>query len=163
MTSADYSIPNSITILAGQKSGSVTLAITDDTDDERYRELLVVEIDDAMNFPTGYTKGDRSKYEVVMLDNDKTPASLLSPSATALTEARGSGTHTATFQLRIDRRPKAARRNGTVYRRGNQEGNAKLVLGYAGTATRGTDYNSPNEVNIPKSGGALPSGCSEER
>ena len=72
-TSADHSEPDSITIKSGQKSGSVTLTITDDTDDERYRELLVVEIDDAMNLPGGYTKGDRSKYEVVMLDNDKTP------------------------------------------------------------------------------------------
>ena len=73
-TSADYSIEKVITIESGKKSGAVTLTITEDTDDERYRELLVVEIDDMTNFPTGYTKGDRSKYEVVMLDNDKTPA-----------------------------------------------------------------------------------------
>ena len=57
VTSADYSIPESITIKAGQNSGSVTLTINDDTDDERYRELLVVKIDDMTNFPTGYTKG----------------------------------------------------------------------------------------------------------
>ena len=161
-TSADYSIPPSITINAGKKSGEVMLTIKDDTDDERYRELLVVEIDDAMNFPGGYTKGDRSKYEVIMLDNDKTPVNLLSLNRTALTEARGSGTHTATFQLRIDRRPKAAAKGMSLFTDAEtEEGNAKLSLGYAGTATRNTDYNSPNEVNIPSSG-ALPSSCREE-
>ncbi len=56
-TPADHSDPGPITIKAGEKTGSVTLTITDDDVDERYRELLVVEIDDAMNFPTGYTKG----------------------------------------------------------------------------------------------------------
>ena len=158
----DYSIPEFITILANQKSGNVTLKITDDAVDERYRELLVVEINDANNFPSGYTKGDRSKYEVVMLDNDKTPVSLQSLNRTALTEARGSGTHTATFQLRIDRRPKAAATGMAPFTDAEtEEGNAKLSLEYAGTATRNTDYNSPNEVNIPSSG-ALPSNCKEE-
>ena len=56
-TSADHSDPGPITIKAGEKTGSVTLTITDDDVDERYRELLVVEIDDSTNFPTGYTKG----------------------------------------------------------------------------------------------------------
>ena len=161
-TSADYDIPQFITILANQKSGSVTLAIRDDADDERYRELLVVEIDDATNFPTGYEKGDRSKYEVIMLDNDQTPVSLQDLKPTALTEARGSGTHTATLQLRIDRRPKAAATGMAPFTDAEtEEGSAKLSLGYAGTATRNTDYNSPNEVNIPSSG-ALPSNCKEE-
>ena len=161
VTSADYSIPEFITILAGQKSGSVTLAITDDTDDERYRELLVVEIDDDTNFPDGYTKGDRSKYEVVMLDNDKTPVSLLSLSKDKLTEAQGD--RTATFQLRIDRRPKADPSGTPPFTgkdAGTDEGNARLVLGYTGTATRGTDYNNPPlSFNITKSGATLPDGC----
>ena len=89
VTSADYSIDELITIKSGEKTGAVTLRITDDMEDERYRELLVVEIDDDMGLPGGYTKGDRGKYEVIMLDNDKTEATLLMPSATALTEARG--------------------------------------------------------------------------
>ena len=160
-TSTDYSIPESITIKGNDKSGSVTLKIEDDSEDERYRELLVVEIDDATNFPTGYTKGDRRKYEVIMLDNDHTPVNLQSLNRTALTEARGSGTHTATFKLRINRRPKAAAQMPLFDGAETEEGNAKLSLGYAGTATRNTDYKSPNEVNIPSSG-ALPSGCREE-
>ena len=159
VTSADYDIPGSITIKAGETTGSVTLQITDDMEDERYRELLVVEIDDApaANFPAGYTKGDRSKYEVIMLDNDHTPVHLQSLNRTALTEAKG--TRTATFQLRIDRRPKAAAQGAPFTGAATDEGDAKLVLGYAGTAKRGTDYNSPLEVNIPSSG-ALPNGCS---
>ena len=160
-TSNDHNSPGPITIKAGETTGSVTLTIKDDTEDERYRELLVVEIDDAMNFPADYTKGDRSKYEVIMLDNDATPVNLTGPALTALTEARGRGTHTATFQLRIDRRPKAAAPMPLFTDAETEEGNAKLSLGYAGTATRNTDYNSPNEVNIPSSG-ALPSGCREE-
>ena len=161
-TSDDYDIPEFITILANQKSGSVTLKITDDAVDERYRELLVVEINDTNNFPTGYTKGDRSKYEVVMLDNDKTPASLQSLNRTALTEATGA--RTATFQLRIDRRPRADPTDSPPFTgkdAGTDEGNAQLVLGYTGTATRGADYNNtPLSFNISKSGTTLPNGCS---
>ena len=165
-TSADHSEPGPITIKAGAKSGSVTLAITDDTDDERYRELLVVEIDDEMNFPTSYTKGDRSKYEVVMLDNDRTPVRLLSLSKDKLTEAQGN--QTATFQLRVDRRPKTDP-SGTPPFTGadTREVDAKLVLGYAGTATRGTDYKlTPNNlarnagIVIRKSPAEPPDGCS---
>ena len=159
-TSDDYSIPTSITILKDKRSGSVELIITDDMDDERYRELLVVEIDDMgmTTFPTGYTKGDRSKYEIIMLDNDKTPASLSGPALTALTEAAGG--RTATFQLSIGRRPKAAAQETPLFTGADtNEGEAKFVFGYAGTATRGDDYNSPLEFKIPSSG-ALPGGCS---
>ena len=161
-TSADHNEPGPITIKKGEKSGSVTLKITDDTVDERYRELLVVEIDDATNFPTGYEKGDRSKYEVVMLDNDKTPVSLLMPSATALTEADGA--RTATFQLRIDRRPKAAPTGPRPFAGADtDEGNAKLVLAYTGKATRGADYKlSPSRDIEIRSTGSLPSGCSSD-
>ena len=166
-TSADYEIPSSINIQSGAKSGSVTLKITDDSADERYRELLVVEIDEAgAIFQTGYEKGDRSKYEVIMLDNDKTPVSLLNLSDTTLTEA--SGNRQATFQLRIDRRPKAAPRGMAPFTGADaDEGDAKLVLGYTGMATRGTDYKlAPNNlarndgILIRKSGDALPNGCS---
>ena len=167
VTPADYSIPSSITIEAGKKSGEVTLTITNDTEDERYRELLVVEIDDAGNFPTGYTKGDRSKYEVIMLDNDKTPTNLTGPTLTALTEDRN-GTTMATFQLSIDRRPKADPTEDPPFTGADtKEVDAKLVLGYTGKATRGTDYKlTPNNLSsnsgivIRKSPAAPPDGCS---
>ena len=135
-------------------------------DDERYRELLVVQIDDMgmMSFPTGYTKGDRDKYEVVMLDNDKTPVSLLKLSANKLTEAAGA--RTATFELRINRRPRADP-VGTPPFTGaaTDEGVAKLVLGYTGKATRGStaDYTSTDSTfEIRKSPAALPDGCSPD-
>ena len=164
-TPADYSIDKSITIKRGKKSGSVTLKITDDTDDERYRELLVVEIDgDPTKFPSGYTKGeDRNKYEVIMLDNDKTPASLDMLSRSALTEAAGA--RTATFRLRIDRRPKATPAGAPPFTGEGADTNevdAKLVLGYMGTATRGTDYTliPNNDIVIRKDPAGPPRDCS---
>ena len=160
-TSNDHNSPGPITIMAGEKTGSVTLTITDDTEDERYRELLVVEIDEmGANFPGGYTKGDRSKYEVIMLDNDKTEATLQMPSTTALTEAKGA--RTATFEFHIDRRPKAAATGNPPFEGADtNEGDAKFVLAYAGTATRGADYRlepQRTDIVIPSTG-SLPSGC----
>ena len=163
VTSADYSIDKSITITAGQKTGSVTLQTADDMEDERYRELLVVEIDEmGTNFPTAYEKGDRSTFEVIILDNDKTPVSLQNLNRTALTEA--SGTRTATFQLRIDRRPKADPMGTPPFTGADaDEGDAKLDLAYTGKATRGgaADYTSTADTFvIRKSPAALPDGCS---
>ena len=150
-TSDDYSIPTSITILKDKRSGSVELIITDDMDDERYRELLVVEIDDATNFPTDYTKGDRSKYEVIMLDNDKTGAKLqgLSPSTGALSEA--SGKRQATFKVEMDRPPKKDTPSGAPFSVTVAEGDPTFKLNYSGReerATKGVDYTSPDTVPI---------------
>ena len=124
-----------------------------------------MEIDDSdmMNFPSGYTKGDRSKYEIVMLDNDRTPVNLLMPSATALTEAVGG--RTATFELSIDRRPKADPTETPPFTGTDaetKEDDARLVLGYTGTASRGTDYrlNPNNDFMIGKSPAQPPNGCS---
>ena len=150
-TSTDYSIPESITIKGNDKSGSVTLKIEDDSEDERYRELLVVEIDDATNFPTDYTKGDRSKYEVIMLDNDKTGAKLqgLSPSTGALSEA--SGKRQATFKVEMDRPPKKDTPSGAPFSVTVAEGDPTFKLNYSGReerATKGVDYTSPDTVPI---------------
>jgi len=88
--STDYSIPSTITIERGKTSGDVTLTIRDDQVDERHRELLVVEVGD-INLPTGYTKGDRSRFEVVMVDNDTTGAALRQLSTNSLSEAKATG------------------------------------------------------------------------
>ena len=159
-TEDDYSIPTSITIPAGQNSAGVTLTIRNDTDDERYRELLVVEIDDAMNFPTGYTKGDRNKYEVIMLDNDKTGTKLQGLSKMELSET--SGNRTATFQIEMDRLPKKDTPAGAPFSGVTvAEGDPTFKLGYAGKpkkATRGDDYMSPVDVpseNCSTAGGKL--------
>ena len=110
-----------------------------------------------------YTGGDRSKYEVIMLDNDKTPTSLEMPSRSALTEAAGA--RTATFKLRIDRRPKATPAGAPPFTgegADTNEVNAKLVLGYMGTATRGTDYTliPNNDIVIRKDPAGPPRDCS---
>ena len=160
VTSADYSIPGFITIKAGNKAGAVTLKIADDMEDERYRELLVVEINDATNFPIDYTKGDRSKYEVIILDNDKTEATVQGLTRTALTE--DAGARRATFELRIDRRPKAAAQGMPLFTGADtNEGEAKFVLEYAGTATRVADYSLTQSTDIViRSTGSLPNDCS---
>ncbi|MDE0405835.1 MAG: hypothetical protein OXI53_11060, partial [Nitrospira sp.] len=158
-TSSDYRTPASVTIKSGKKSGSVTLQIVDDSLDERHHELLAVEIDDsATSWPQGYTKGDRSRFEVIMRDNDKTSASLLNLSRAALTEAAGA--RTATFQVNIARRPKGSVTGTAPFVDvGLAEGRARLVLGYTGTAERGTDYRSATTITIPE-GSSLPNGCS---
>ncbi len=149
-TSADHSEPGPITIKAGENSGSVTLTITDDTVDERYRELLVVEIDDGTNFPTNYTKGDRSKYEIIMLDNDRTGAKLqeLSPDPAALSEE--SGKRRATFEIEMDRLPKKDTPAGAPFSGVTvAEGDPTFKLEYSGSAkqaTRNDDYMSLVDV-----------------
>ena len=151
-TPADHSDPGPITIKAGEKTGSVTLTITDDDVDERYRELLVVEIDDAMNFPTGYTKGDRSKYEIIMLDNDRTGTKLQELSAGVLSE--DSGKRMATFEIEMDRLPKKDMPDGAPFSGVDvAEGDPEFKLEYSGEpkqATRGDDYMSP--INVRSNG-----------
>ena len=149
-TSDDYSIDEFITIKSGEKSGNVTLKITDNDGDERYRELLVVEIDDMskmMNFPTGYKKGDRYQYEVIMLDNDKTGTKLQGLSKMKLSET--SGNRTTTFQIEMDRLPKKDTPAGAPFSVTVAEGDPTFKLEYSGSdkrATRNNDYMSPVEV-----------------
>ena len=161
-TPADYSIPTSIPIKAGAKSGSVTLTITDDSDDERYRELLVVEIDDMdmTKFPTGYEKGDRYQYEVIMLDQNKTGTKLQGLSKMELSET--SGNRTATFQIEMDRLPKKDTPAGAPFSGVTvAEGDPTFKLEYSGAAkkaTRNDDYMSPIDVqgnNCSTTGGKL--------
>ena len=77
VSSGDYSVPSSITIKSGEKSGTVNLRITNNGIDDRHHRLLAIEIDDASgSWPQGYRKGDRSRFEVVMEDNNRTPVNL---------------------------------------------------------------------------------------
>ena len=105
-TSSDGQFPTTVTIRSGQKSGSAPPHITNDTPDERCREPRSIKIDTiAGRWPQGETTGDHGHFEVVMPDNDKTPANLSRLRAAALTMAavaRG-----ATCQLHPTCRPKA--------------------------------------------------------
>ena len=155
--SNDFKLPD-ITIKKGENSGTVRLTAINDDVDERHHELLAIEID-GTKLDSGYKVGDRNRFEVTIVDNDKTEVDLQNLSTDKLTEAVGS--QEATIKLRIDRRPKA-NATGTPPFEGvdTNEDDARLVLAYTGTATRGTDYTTTaNEFSIPKSPAELPSGC----
>ena len=105
-TSSDGHFPTTVTIRSRQEPGSDPLQIADDSIDRRFRELLSIEIDEASeSWPQGSTKGDRSRFNVVMPDNDKIPANLSSLNATVL--AKTEDTREATRRLQLARRPKA--------------------------------------------------------
>ena len=161
VNSSDYELPDAITITAGKKSGTVDLKIKRDNVDERHHELLAIEID-KLKMDSKYEIGDRNRFEVIMVDSDKTKVDLLNPSATTLTEAEGA--REATFKLRIGRRPKADTTETRPFEGVNtNEDDAMIVLSYMGTATRDDDYTlTPIEFSIPKSPAELPSDCKHD-
>ena len=161
VNSSDYELPDAITITAGQNSGTVDLKIKRDNVDERHHELLAIEIDKP-KMDSKYEIGDRNRFEVIMVDSDKTKVDLLNPSATTLTEAEGA--REATFKLRIGRRPKADTTETRPFEGvDTNEDDAKIVLSYMGTATRDDDYTlTPIEFSIPKSPAELPSDCKHD-
>ncbi len=150
VTSADYDIPDSITIKGGQTSGSVMLTIKKDTADERFHELLVVEIDETkMEFPSAsYDKGDRNKFEVVMEDVEKTEVTLKGLDKMELSE--DSGNRTATFEIEM-RSPKTTASGKAPFSDVDVvEDLPEFNLSYSGRtkrAIRGSDYISPESVS----------------
>ena len=105
-TSSDGQFPATMTIGSGQEPDSNAFQIADDSIDERFRELLSIEIDETSeSWPQGSTKGGRSRFNVVMPDNDKILANLPSLNTTVL--AKAEDTREATRQLQLARRPKA--------------------------------------------------------
>ncbi len=150
VTSADYDIPDSITIKGGQTSGSVMLTIKKDTADERFQELLVVEIDETkMEFPSAsYDKGDRSKFEVVMEDVEKTEVTLKGLDKMELSE--DSGNRTAIFEIEM-RSPKTTASGKAPFSDVDvAEDLPEFNLSYSGKtkrAIRGSDYISPESVS----------------
>ena len=96
----DYQIHTSVTIGSGLKSGSITLGNIDDSLGERHYDLLTIGIDNTSGcWPSGYTKGDRWWFRVVMESNDETPGNLLSLSTAALTKASAPSTAMYQYQL----------------------------------------------------------------
>ena len=105
-TSSDGQFPATMTIGNGQEPDSNAFQIADDSIDERFRELLSIEIDETSeSWPQGSTKGGRSRFNVVMPDNDKILANLPGLNTTVL--AKAEDTREATRQLQLARRPKA--------------------------------------------------------
>ena len=110
--SSDDSIPSSVSIRNVQESCSITLRITENSMDKGYNEFLEIKIDDDSECWLNRNKrGERSRFEIVMADNDKVPSNLLSLGAAALTEAVNA--RQATCQLQLTRRPKADQ-TGTI-------------------------------------------------
>ena len=106
VTSTDGQFPTTMTIGSRQEPGSDPLQIADGSIDERFRELLSIEIDETSErWPQGSTKGDRSRFNVVMPDNDKILANLPSLNTTIL--AKAEDTREVTRQLQLARRPEA--------------------------------------------------------
>ena len=146
VTTTDYSLPSSVTIKSGQTSADVTLTITDDDDDERQRELLLVEVGDPL--PTGYVKGNgtRKGFEVIMVDNDSTGATLL-PLSTASLYEDSTRAQEATFNIEMDRLPKQDAPAGAPFTGVDvREPDPRFNLRYSGRATHNTDYTSPTSV-----------------
>ncbi|MBF0195458.1 MAG: hypothetical protein HQL71_12925 [Magnetococcales bacterium] len=107
----------SITINAGSTSGTITLTLVDDTLDES-SETIIVDISSVTNG----TESSTQQVTTTIADNDDAPTVSLSTSSTALAEAGGSATLTATLS--------AASSNDVT-----------VALSYSGTATSGgTDY-----------------------
>ena len=147
VTTTDYSLPSSVTIKSGQTSGNVTLTISDDADDERQRELLLVEVGDTL--PTGYVKGNgtRKGFEVIMVDNDSTGAKLLPVSGASLYEDP-TRAQEATFKLEMARLPRQDAPAGAPFTGVDvKEPEPKFNLRYSGRATHNTDYTSPTSVS----------------
>ncbi|MDE0153470.1 MAG: hypothetical protein OXN23_06380, partial [Gammaproteobacteria bacterium] len=148
VTTADYTIPGFITIQAGKKSGSVTLAVRDDSTDERHRELLAIEINDGHDdWPSGYVKGDRSRFEVIMKDVQGLGVQLRSLGKSSLSE--GAADKQVTFEIHMDRLPKGAPTGTAPFSDIElEEGQApEFALSYGGGAARGADYESVNSVS----------------
>ena len=151
----DYSIPEEITIKSGKKSGIARLTTKNNSKDDRYYRLVAVEIDDK-NLPSGYTSGDRNRFEVVIKDNQKTNVSLQSPSRTSLSEDSSKNTPKdlrVEFKIQMDR-PVTEPSSGTSpFVFDVNEPQPKFVLGFntpgRGKASHGVDYRIPSTISPP--------------
>ena len=105
-TSSNYWSLASVSIGNVQKSGSITLQTTDDSMDKGYKELPTIKLDDDSEcWLSGNMKLGRSRFEIIMADNDKTQSNQLKLRAAALTEVADARRVTCLHQL--TRRPKA--------------------------------------------------------
>ncbi|WP_344800224.1 tandem-95 repeat protein, partial [Litoribacillus peritrichatus] len=117
----DYATPaGSITIAAGQTTGTTTLTATADSNVEAGETIIV----DVTNVSGGSASESGIQQQTVTITDDDTATVTLTASANTIAEAAGTSTLTATLD-------QATFENVTV------------SLGYSGTATSGTDYVTP--------------------
>ena len=128
---ADYTITASpITILAGQLTGTATITVVNDTDDEPDETIIV-----NMGAPTNATQGATTVHTVTITDNDGAPGvPTVSFTVASQSSAEDVPTVIVTAQLSA-----AAAQNVTV----------PFTIG-VGTATNPTDYTiSASPITIP--------------
>ena len=120
--SSDDRTPASVPIGNVRESSCITLQTTDDSMDKGYSEFLTIKFDsDSKCWLSGNTIVERRRFEIVMVNSDKTLANLLKLSAAALTEATDVRQATCLRQLTL--RPKADPTGKTPFGSvGNDEG-----------------------------------------
>ncbi len=120
-TLTDYTVSaSSITILAGQTTGTAAITAVQDTSSESGETILI----DITGVSGGSASESGTQQQTVTITDDETVAVTLSASSNNIAEAGGSSTVTATLS-------QAAFETVTVN------------LGYSGTATSGSDYVTP--------------------
>ena len=95
---ADYTLGGTISIADGAQTGTTTLAVADDSDDEPV-ETVVVELGSAL--PAGVTAGGTDHVTVTISDNDPTSVSLSAAQA-AIAESGAGNTSEVTLTLGRD-------------------------------------------------------------
>ena len=94
---ADYTLPSSITIVAGATSGVASLTAVDDSADEP-TETLRLELGTPL--PAGHMAGSNNRVDVTIADNDPTTVTLETPDTSA---TEGSTSATALIRVRLNR------------------------------------------------------------
>ncbi len=127
---SDYATsPTSITVTAGQTTGTATLTATQDSSVESSESIIV----DIASVSGGAASEDGTQQQTVTVTDDDNANVSLAVSTASIAEAAGTSTITASLD-------QATYQDVTVN------------LSYTGTATSGTDYNTPNSSITISSG-----------
>ena len=99
-TTADYSVPDSITFLAGQTSQTITFTATDDTEDDDDESVLITF---GANLPDRMSAGTPSQTTVRITDNDDPEVTVYFGADTYMVPEGGSQTVTVTLSVDPER------------------------------------------------------------
>ena len=135
-----FTVPPSIKILAGEKSGTVNFTTDSNPADDRHHVLVAVEIDET-KLPDRYSKGDRSRFEVILEDTTPTTVSLRALSHSSLTEdTEDTDNNKATFEIHMSRPVKDPPSGMAPFNHNVNEPPPNFVLDFSGKAKRNPDY-----------------------
>ena len=133
----NFVLPDKIIIKMGEKSGNATLTTTQSATDDRHYVLLAVEIEDEL--PTGYEKGDRSRFEVVIEDITPTKVQLRASNLFSLSEDPLMN-NKATFEIEMSRPVKDMPSGTAPFSYNVVEPDPKFVLDFTGKASHKSDF-----------------------